>query len=107
MIQPINELLGTIQSLLQGKLPINFINPATLQSILRNVSLNLFEGYELIAGTRMDNIHSYYELVTVTTVGNAHGLKLIMTTPLKTANQHFALNKINFFAISYIWKYLC
>jgi len=94
MIQQINELLGTIQSVLQGKLPINFINSATLQSILRNVSLHLPEGYELIAGTRMDNIHLYYELVTVTMVGNAHGLKLIMTIPLKTANQHFALYKI-------------
>ena len=94
MIQQINELLGTIQSVLQGKLPINFINSATLQSILRNVSLHLPEGYELITGTRMDNIHLYYELVTVTMVGNAHGLKLIMTIPLKTANQHFALYKI-------------
>ena len=91
MIQQINELLGTIQSVLQGKLPINFINSATLQRILRDVSLHLPEGYELITGTRMDNIHLYYELVTVTMVGNAHGLKLIMTIPLKTANQHFAL----------------
>ena len=93
-IQQINELLGTIQSAMQSKLPLNFINPATLQNILRNVSLHLPEGYELIAGTRMDNIHLYYELITVTMVGNVHVLNLIMTIPLKTANQHFALYKI-------------
>jgi hypothetical protein len=94
MIQQINELLGTMKSVLQGKLTINFVNPTTLQSILRNVSLHHPEGYGLIAGTRMDNIHLYYELITVTMVGNVHGLKLIMTLPLKTANQHFALYKI-------------
>ena len=33
IIQQIDELLGTIQTAMQGKLPLNFINPATLQSI--------------------------------------------------------------------------
>ena len=94
MIQQINELLGTIQTAMQGKLPLNFINPVTLQSILRNVSLHLPEGHELIVGTRMHNIHLYYGFITVTMVGNVYGLKLIMTIPLKTVNQHFALYKI-------------
>ena len=78
---------------MQGELPLNFINPATLQSILRNVSLRLPEGHELIACTRMHNIHLYYEFITVTMVENVHGLKLIMTIPLNTANHHFALYK--------------
>jgi hypothetical protein len=48
----------------------------------------------LIAGTRADNIHLYYQLVRVTLVGNAHGIKLIVNVPLKTASQHFALYRI-------------
>jgi hypothetical protein len=62
--------------------------------MLRNISLHLPPGYELIAGTRADNIYLYYELVTVTLVGNAHGIQLIINVPLKTASQHFALYKI-------------
>jgi len=77
-----------------GKLPISLINPATLQNMLRNVTLHLPPGYELIAGTRTDHIYLYYELATATLVGNAHGIKLLVNVPLKAASQHFALYKI-------------
>jgi hypothetical protein len=36
----------------------------------------------------------YYQLAKVTLVGNAHGIKIIINIPLKTANQHFSLYKI-------------
>ena len=36
--------------------------PNVLHSSLRNISLCLPENYELIAGTKFDNIHLYYEL---------------------------------------------
>jgi hypothetical protein len=94
MIQQVSDLLGAVQSVLQGKLPVSLINPATLQNMLRNISLHLPPGYELIAGTRADNIYLYYELTTVTLVGNAHGIKLIINVPLKTASQYFVLYKI-------------
>jgi hypothetical protein len=73
MIQQIKELLGAIQSALQGKLHITFINPGTLQNIFRNMTLHLPEGCELIAGTRIEN-----KLATVTLVGNAHGITIII-----------------------------
>jgi hypothetical protein len=94
MLQQINELLEAKQSVLQGKLPITLINPSTLQNILRNVTLHLPEGYELIAGIRIDNMPLYYRLATVTLIGNAHSIKIIINIPLKTANQHFSLYKI-------------
>jgi hypothetical protein len=94
MVQQFDELLGAIKSVLQGKLHIRLINPVMLQNRLRNVSLHLPERYELVAGTRINNIHLYYELATVTLVGNTHGIKIIVNVPLKTASQQFTLYKI-------------
>ena len=39
LTQQIDELLGTTQSILQGKLPTALINPTILHNILRNVTL--------------------------------------------------------------------
>ena len=65
MLKQINELLEAIQSVLQGKLPITLINPRTLLNILRNMTLHLPEGYEIIDDTRID-MPLYYQLATVT-----------------------------------------
>ena len=73
---------------------MNLINPTVLHNILRIVSLHLPKGYELIAGTRAENIHLYYELVKVAVIGNTHCIKLIINLPLKTAHSHFVLYKI-------------
>jgi len=47
-----------------------------------------------MAGTKRENVHLYYDLVTVWMLGNAHGVNMLMTIPLKTARQHFALHKL-------------
>ena len=85
MIHQTDKLIGAIQCVLQGKLPIRLISP-TLQGVLRNVSLQLPEGYELILGTKLDKMYLYYELVQVSVMGNVHSMKLIVNVPLKTAN---------------------
>jgi len=59
LIYQTDELIGTIQRVLQGKLPISLISPTTLQGILRNASLQLPEEYELIVGTKPDKIYLY------------------------------------------------
>ena len=79
---------------IQGKLPIKFISPIALQNILRNVTSKLPEGYELNAGTSLENMHLYYDLAEVSVVANAHCLHLILSIPLKPANRHFTLFKI-------------
>jgi hypothetical protein len=58
------------------------------------VSLHLPDGYELVAGTRTENVHLYYELVKVAVIGDAHRIKLMMNVPLKTASRYFVLYKI-------------
>ena len=70
---------------------MNLINPTTLRSILQNVSLHLPEGYELIAGTRAENIHLYYNLITVTVLGNVHFVKIVIRVPLNTVDRHFTM----------------
>jgi hypothetical protein len=70
------------------------VDPTTLQYILRNESFLLPENYELIAGTRKDNIYLYYDLNKVALVGNVHGVKLIMRVPIKTAQQPFTVHKL-------------
>jgi hypothetical protein len=92
--QHIDDLFDAIQYAIQGKLPIKLISPLALQSILRNVTLELSEGYELIAGTSLDNIHLYYDLTRVSVVFNAHSISLVLNVPLKPANRHFTLFKI-------------
>jgi hypothetical protein len=92
-VQQVSELVEAVQQALQGKLPIHLINSVMLQNILRNVSLHLPEGYELVAGTKMDNIHLYYELPTATLVGNAHDIKIIVNVPLKTASHNLPYRK--------------
>ena len=94
---------------------ISLIHPNTLQGILRNISLQLPEGYELIAGTRTDRLYLYYELVQVSVIGDAHIMKLIFNVPLKSAISQFTLYKVvalptrvsktNFFQYSIDYSY--
>jgi hypothetical protein len=46
-----------------GKLTINMINSKILHDIVKIISLNLPEGFEFIAGSRIENIHLYYNFV--------------------------------------------
>jgi hypothetical protein len=93
-IQQLDELFNAIQCVMQGKLPISLINPTVLQNILRNVSLHIPEGFELIAGIRTENIYLYYELVKISVAATPHCIELMINVPLKTANSFFTLYKI-------------
>jgi hypothetical protein len=78
---------------MQGKLSIELVNLSVYQNIFRNVSLQLPEGYELVAGTNIHNIHLYYELVKVSVLASTYGIYLALNIPLQTANRHFTLFK--------------
>ena len=62
---------------------IKLVNPIVLQIILRNVTLGLPEGYELIAGNDIENTHLYYDLTAVFIVANTHCINLLLHIPLK------------------------
>ena len=94
LIQQVDELSNAIQSAIHGSLSISLINPTVLLYILKNVSLQIPSGYELIAGIRAENIHLYYELVKVSVAATPHCIKLIISVPLKGTDRHFTLYKI-------------
>jgi len=70
---------------------MKLISPSSLQSILRNVTLLLSERYELIAGTRTEDIHQYYKLSKVSIFANFHCIKLIIHIPLMSVDHSFTL----------------
>jgi regulator of replication initiation timing len=65
LIQQLDELSNSIQSAIEGSLSISLLNPTVLLNILKNVSLQLPSGYELIAGIRAEIFHLYCELVNL------------------------------------------
>ena len=83
----IDDLLSAMQCMILGNFPIKLIDFTTLQNILRNVTLSLPNGYELIVGTKTENIHLYYQIAKVSMIANAHHIKLIVNIPLKTYNK--------------------
>jgi len=93
LTQQLDDLFDAVQCAIQGKLPMKPLK-STLQNILRNVTLFLPRGYELMVGTRTENVHIYYELAKIPLVANAHRFKLIVSVPLKTINSYFHLYRI-------------
>jgi hypothetical protein len=93
-ITQLDELINAVQHATSGKLPMTLFNPVTLHSILKNISLRLPDGYELVAGTKLENIHLYYDCIRTAIIGDPHHIKIILSVPLKTVNRHFLLYKI-------------
>ena len=94
LTQQVDKLFNSIQYAIQGNLSIELVNPVVLQSILRNVKLQLPEKYQLIGGTHINNIHLYYELIKVSVIANAHCVHLILNVPLQFADRHYTLFRI-------------
>jgi hypothetical protein len=88
LTQEIDKLFSSTQSAIQERLSTELVNPVVFQDILRNVSLLLPEGYELVAGTNSENIRLYYERTEISVAANAHFIRLVLNIPLQTANRH-------------------
>jgi hypothetical protein len=72
LVLQIDDLFNVVQCAMHGLLSIKLVNPIVLQNILRNVTLGLPEGYELIAGTDIEIIHLYYDLTAVSVLANTY-----------------------------------
>ena len=94
LIQQMDELFNAIQSAIQGRLSISLITTTILLNIIKNVSLQLPDGYELIAGIRAENVHLYYELAKVLTAATSHRIKLMVSVRLMSTDRCFTLYKI-------------
>ena len=87
-------MVNSVQYEILGKLPIKLIGPVELQGVLRNITLLLPEGYELVAGTSKESIHLYYDITKVSILANIRSINLVLTIPLKTADSYFTLYKL-------------
>jgi len=77
--QQLEELINSIQFMIMGKLPVNLINHIMLHRIFKNVSFNLPDSYDLVAGTRVENINLCYDIIKVTAIANAHQINTLRT----------------------------
>ena len=86
--------MAAVKCVIQGNLPVKLIDPLTLQNILRNVTLLSPDGFQLMFGTKTENMHQYYQTATVAVVANVHHVKLLISIPLKAAYNLFTLHRI-------------
>jgi hypothetical protein len=90
----LNELLGALDCVLLGKLPVSLVSPHTLHNLLGYVSRKWPEGYEWVFGSRYADFYKYYEIIQVAVLGNTNAIKIVLNVPLKTVNREFALYKL-------------
>jgi hypothetical protein len=88
------QLIDTLEFVTLGRIPLNLLKPYMLREMLKNVTVVLPEGYELIGGVNPNNIFLYYVMVQVMVLADLHSFKLELYVPLKTVNRFFALYKI-------------
>jgi hypothetical protein len=90
----IRDIMYGIENTLSGRLSMSLIPPETLFKLLKNVSLQLPDGYTMFAGLRKSNMHLYYEHSSVTILANHYSVKLIISVPLKTFDRHYVLYRV-------------
>src|SRR5215470_16358021 len=83
-----------MQYVMHGKIPVNLLNPTTLGSLLKNVTLLLPENLELFAGIKHNNLYMYYQIVETAILADVHSFKIMLKVPLKAMNQEFKLYKM-------------
>jgi len=87
----INELLEAFQTLATGKIPPSLIEFDTLQDILKNVTLSLPEGYELVMGTQFNNMPWYFKHVQAALMADLYNFVLVMYFPLITVDRKYVM----------------
>lgn len=90
----LNDLMYALESFMIGRLPISLFTPVSLLNILRNVSLQLPEGYSFVIDLNVNNMFLYYEYIKLMAYADFKSIKVVISVPLKTADRHFVLYKI-------------
>ena len=76
-----------------GKVPLNLVKLNVLREMLKNVTMVLPEGCELMVGLNINNMYLYY-MIHAMILADVHSFKLVIYVPLKTVNRHFELYEI-------------
>jgi hypothetical protein len=91
----IDELMTVLQSIMIGKIPVNLITPRILQNIIKNVSLSLPDGYDLVAGSEFGQMKWYYELIQVNMMTSSRGFIMILSIPLKDEHRRYEVYRMH------------
>jgi hypothetical protein len=86
--------MEALQTVMLGKIPVNIIPPIVLQRVLRNVSLHLPEGYELVVNPGPHELVWYYENVQVAVMTNSLGFTLVLSIPIKDVYRRYELYSV-------------
>ena len=73
---------------------MNLGRPTVLHELLKNITVILPEGYELIVGLRPNNVYLYYEVIQATMLADVHSFKLVLHVPLKSVDRQYELYKM-------------
>jgi hypothetical protein len=93
----IDELMTALQALMIGKVPVNLITPRMLHYIIKNVSLSVPDGYDLVAGSEYGQLTWYYELIQVNMISSSRGFFVILSIPLKDDHRRFEVYEMHSF----------
>ena len=88
------SFLDAMQYVMIGRVPVNLITPLMLQEMLKNVTLVLRDGYDLIIGLTPNNVYLYYEVIQTAMLADTHSFKLVLNVPLKTVGRQYELYKM-------------
>jgi len=90
----IDEFIDAIQYVMIGRVPVNLISPVMLQEMLKNVSLALPDGLELIIGLSPNQVYMHYEVIQTAMLADTHSFKLVLKVPLKMVGRQYELYKL-------------
>ena len=85
----LEELLGAFQALQQGKLPLGLLTFTQLHAILKNVTLSLPSGFELILGSHYSRTPWYFSNIRAAMLADYHSFMLMIRLPLTTGDRKF------------------
>jgi hypothetical protein len=68
-----------------------------LQYIIKNVSLSLQDGYDIVAGLEYGQLTWYYELIQVNMMSSSRGFRMILSIPLKDEHRRFEVYEMHSF----------
>jgi hypothetical protein len=76
------------------KLPISLISFAKLHSILKNVTLALPAGYELVMGSHYSQLPWYHANIRAAILADFHSFMLMISLPLTTEDRKFQVMRL-------------
>jgi hypothetical protein len=95
----LDEALTALQFGINGRVPVNLVPPFVFRNILTNVSLSLFDSYELIRGISAD-LSWFYQFECADMVATDRGFLLILSIPLKDITTQYEVYRIFSFPIA-------